>query len=458
MRSLVIGCFALVVSASSCLDLGAQEAVAKITPAASKPPLTMDQIADQLAPYTGPSEPGIDVLSLKGKILAGYQGWFNTPTDGADHGWFHYQKGKIFAPGNCVIDLWPDVRELPPDERYSTDFRFADGSTAEVFSSYNPGTVRLHFQWMKDYGIDGGLLQRFATRLRNPRQHARDNVVMRNVQAAANQHGRGWAVMYDLSSLPSEQYDVVIDDWRRLVTRMKLGRDPGDKSYLKPQGKPMVVLWGVGFGKESRGDPMANLRAAERIIDFLKEDPLCGGNFVSLGVPYRWLDGQSDAMSDQDMHRVLAKADLISPWSVGRYRGDVKELHLKDRRITPDLEWCKERSIHYMPVVFPGFSWQNLKGPDRPFNETPREKGEFLWKQGRAAVAAGVETIYVAMFDEVNEATAIFKCLDRPPVGESQFLTMEGLPSDHYLWLTGLLGKMLRGEMPANAPIPPRHP
>ena len=458
MRSFVISSLALVLSTATILDLGALEAVENQNSKVRNPPPTMEQIADQLTPYTGPSEPGIDVRSLKGKIFAGYQGWFNTPTDGAGHGWFHYQKGKIFSPGNCVIDMWPDVRELPPEERYSTDFRFNDGSTAEVFSSYNPGTVRLHFQWMKEYGIDGGLLQRFATRLRNPRLLARDNVVLRNVQAAANQNGRGWSVMYDLSSLNSEHYDVVIEDWRMLVTRMKLGRDPGDKAYLKPGGKPMVVLWGVGFGKESRGDPMANLLAAERVIDFLKDDPECGGNFVSLGVPSRWLDRQSDAMADPELHRVLGKADLISPWAVGRYRADVKETLLKDRRIIPDLQWCKERGIRYMPVVFPGFSWQNLKGPDRPFDEIPRNKGEFLWKQGRAAVAAGVETIYVAMFDEVNEATAIFKCLDHPPEGESQFLTMEGLPSDHYLWLTGMLGKMLRGEMPADSPIPPRKP
>jgi hypothetical protein len=458
MRLLVISSLALMLSASTILNLGAQEGVQNQKPKVRNPPPTMEQIVGQLAPYTGPSEPGIDVLSLKGKILAGYQGWFNTATDGADQGWFHYQKGKVFAPGNCVIDMWPDVSELPPEERYPTDFRFSDGGTAEVFSSYNPGTVGRHFQWMKDYGIDGGVLQRFASRLRNPRLLARDNVVLRNVQAAANQHGRGWAVMYDLSSLPSEDYDVVINDWRTLVTRMQLGRDSGDKAYLKPGGKPMVVLWGVGFGKESRGDPMANLLAAERVIDFLKDDPVCGGNFVSLGVPYRWLDRQSDAMADADMHRVLAKADLISPWAVGRYRGDVKEQLLTDRRIIPDLAWCSQRGIDYMPVVFPGFSWQNLKGPDRPFNEIPRQKGEFLWKQGRAAVAGGVETIYVAMFDEVNEATAIFKCLDRPPVGESQFLTMEGLPSDHYLWLTGMLGKMLRGEIPADAPLPTRKP
>ena len=34
-------------------------------------------------------------------------------------------------------------------------------------------------------------------------------------------------------------------------------------------------------------------------------------------------------------------------------------------------------------------------------------------------------------------------------MGKSKFLSMEGLPSDHYLWLTGQGAKLLRGEVEA---------
>ena len=64
--------------------------------------------------------------------------------------------------------------------------------------------------------------------------------------------------------------------------------------------------------------------------------------------------------------------------------------------------------------------------------------------------------IYVAMFDEVDEGTAIFKCTNNPPVGSSPFLTYEGLPSDHYLWLTGEGGRLLRGERPLLDTMPER--
>ena len=63
--------------------------------------------------------------------------------------------------------------------------------------------------------------------------------------------------------------------------------------------------------------------------------------------------------------------------------------------------------------------------------------------------------IYVAMFDEVDEATAIFKCTNEPPVGDGvAFLTHEGLSSDFYLRLTGLGGKLLRDEIEVTESIP----
>ena len=65
--------------------------------------------------------------------------------------------------------------------------------------------------------------------------------------------------------------------------------------------------------------------------------------------------------------------------------------------------------------------------------------------------------LYVAMFDDVDEGTAIFKCTDNPPVGESCFLTYEGLPSDYCLWLTGKAGELLRNIIPVSKNIPARN-
>src|SRR5204863_147353 len=83
------------------------------------------------------------------------------------------------------------------------------------------------------------------------------------------------------------------------------------------------------------------------------------------------------------------------------------------------------------PVVFPGFSWHNMN-PGSALDQIPRLKGQFLWKQMVEAKKAGATMIYQAMFDEVNEGTAIFKCSNSPPVGASSFVTYEDLPSDFY--------------------------
>ena len=109
--------------------------------------------------------------SIVGKVIAGYQGWFNTPTDGSDLNWKHYQTSvngvKKFEPGEVTIDLWPDMSEADEDEKYDTQFTHKDGSVATVFSSANSKTVNRHFKWMNDYGIDGAFIQRFVLNLKS---------------------------------------------------------------------------------------------------------------------------------------------------------------------------------------------------------------------------------------------------------------------------------------------------
>lgn len=109
------------------------------------------------------------------------------------------------------------------------------------------------------------------------------------------------------------------------------------------------------------------------------------------------------------LHEVLKLADVISPGTPGRYRSPEQVIEHGNKHWQPDIARCREYSLDYLPVVFPGFSWHNLK-PESALNLIPRLKGEFLWSQFVAAKHAGAGMIYVAMFDEVDEGTAIFKC------------------------------------------------
>jgi hypothetical protein len=411
--------------------------------------LTRDQVIEStLKPYDGISINGVDTSTMFGKVLCGYQGWFTCPGDGSARGWFHWGR-DVFEPGDCRIDLWPDMTEYDVEEKFPTPFKYADGSPAFVFSSMNLKTVNRHFKWMADYGIDGAFVQRFITQTISERQLFHANTVLANCRQAANQNGRAYAVMYDISGMKKDQIHLVIDDWKMLVDKMHLTNDVNDKAYLHHNGKPVVVVWGIGFDGRRY-----TLQECAELVDFLKNNKRYGGNTVMLGLPTYWRTLQNDSVKDPFLHDIILMADIVSPWMVGRItnESDIKEF-VYNRIWVPDIKWCKEHNKEYMPVVFPGFSWANMKKDPKIFNEIPRLEGKFLWKQYVEAKNVGATMIYQAMFDEVDEGTAIFKCTNNPPVGESKFLTYEGLPSDYYLWLVGQAGKMLRGEIPKDFPI-----
>ena len=80
-------------------------------------------------------------------------------------------------------------------------------------------------------------------------------------------------------------------------------------------------------------------------------------------------------------------------------------------------------------------------------NQIPRKGGGLLWSQAVEAKKAGASSLYIAMFDEIDEGTAIMKCGGRTPAGKSPFADLSDVPSDHYLWLSGQAGRLLRGEI-----------
>jgi hypothetical protein len=72
-------------------------------------------------------------------------------------------------------------------------------------------------------------------------------------------------------------------------------------------------------------------------------------------------------------------------------------------------------------------------------------------------IRTGAPMLYVAMFDEVNEGTAIFKASNSPPKGKNTaFMDLDNKPSDTYLWLTGQAAKILRGELAMPQKMPER--
>lgn len=371
--------------------------------------------------------------SIRNLVMAGYQGWFNTPEDGAGLGWKHFEKEKEFKLGKCTIDLWPDVSEY--EKTYETAFKLPDETPAKVFSSYDASTTDLHFKWMKQYGIDGVFMQRFVVSIRNQKGKDNYNKILNNAVLSAEKYDRAICLMYDLSGMEAGEEDILIRDWKELCEKYKLV-SRNNNHYVYHHGKPLVAVWGIGFNDRRK----YGYEQVKKIIDFLKSE----GCSILVGVPTHWRTLTIDAVSDTRLLELIKQADIVHPWLVGRFDNNTYEPYRKS--IEEDIKWCKANGKDYMPVLFPGFSWHNMK-KDAPQNMIPRLGGRFFWQQVKGAVDAGAESLYLAMFDEIDEGTAFFKCTNTPPVGESSFITYEGEAPDHYLWLAGEAAKYLRGEL-----------
>ncbi len=380
--------------------------------------------------------------SYKGLVIAGYQGWFSAPGDGSDRDWYHYTGKDGFRPGSCKIDMWPDVSEY--EKIYKTEFSFADGSPAYTFSSYDESTVKTHFRWMREYGVDGVFVQRFVSEIKIPKSYNQLNKVFKSAIQAANNNNRAISIMYDLSGMVPGDEKFVLDDIDSICSQYDIKQRNNNPSYLYHNGKPLVAVWGVGFDDKRK----YGLKEAENIIDALMER----GFSILIGVPTNWRLLEKDAINDTELHRIIRKCDIVMPWFVGRYSEDTFAPY--EQLVKEDIDWCKQNKVDYAPLAFPGFTWINMHKDSKAI---PRNKGSFYWKQLSSYIGNGAEMIYLAMFDEIDEGTAIFKCATEVPAGESYFLPIDKeLGSDYYLWMAGEAARMLRKERPFTPTIPLR--
>ena len=385
----------------------------------------------------------VDTSTLTRKMLLGYQGWFACPGDGSPvNRWVHWFRSQTPTATNATFDFWPDISELDPDELFNTSMTLSNGTPARVYGAAKRKTVLRHFKWMRDYHIDGVFLQRFSSELSSSTFSAWRNQVTSNVWAGAEAYGRVFAIMYDISGQPaSTLVSTLTNDLNFLVRTMRVTSSP---RYQRHRGKPVVAIWGFGF-TDRPGTPQEALT----VINYFKSE----GFTVMGGVPTYWRTLNNDSQNDPAWANVYRAFDIISPWSVGRYGTESEADNFRFNLIATDLAVTKNLGLDYMPVIFPGFSWHNLF-PTSPPNVIPRNSGNFYWRQAYNAVAAGCTMVYGAMFDEVDEGTAMFKLAPTPaelPVqGTFVPLNIDGteLPSDWYLRLAGSATRMLRGDMP----------
>lgn len=396
----------------------------------------------------------VDTTTLEGKVLFGYQGWFNCAGDGApENNWRSWARGTP-AEGNLTIDMYPDLSEFDRKDLCEVSGMTIGGKPAYLYSAWNPRIVQRHFQWMKEYGLDGVLVQRFVTNI--PRRRASGDVVLKNILAAARETGRTFAIEYDVTGSNLETFvNVMKDDWKYLVEELKVTSHP---SYLRHKGKPVLSIWGPGL-HENRHVPHDPAVLKDMVEWFRSKAPAALQVTYMGGTPSRWRTLTNDARPEPGWAEAYKMMDVVQPWVVGRYRNEEGVDKWKDEMLTPDVALAGKNRQLYMPVIFPGFSWYNLKRESRQ-NAIPRNRGEFLWRQAYNAKTAGATVLKIAMFDEVNEGTAMFKIAarrqDAPEQGYWLTLDADGatLPSDWYLRLAGEITRMFHGEIQPDPKVP----
>jgi len=392
----------------------------------------------------------VDPSTMNRKLLMGYQGWFAAPGDGsARNSWVHWFGANAPTAANAQFDFWPDTSELGADELFSTSLTYSNGTTAKLYSAYNQKTVVRHFKWMQDNNLDGVFFQRFLSDLSGTTLALR-NQVATNVRVGAETYGRVFAIMYDITGYATNALvGILTNDWLYLVNTQKV---TNSHSYLQHKGKPIVALWGFGFNDANH---LSSPQQAQQVINWFK----AAGCTVMGGVPSGWRSLSGDAYSDPAWTAVYHSFDVISPWTVGRYNSNSGADSYMNSYILPDLADCTANGVDYLPVIFPGFSWANLQ-QNSQYNSIPRNGGKFYWEQAYNAVFSGCSMVYGAMFDEVDEGTAMFKCVPTaaqlPAQGTFVPLNIDGynLNSDWYLRLANQAGRMLRGQIPITNGIP----
>jgi len=386
-----------------------------------------------LAPTASAASPPGDVV---GKITVGYQGWFACGGDGAPiNGWWHWSQdwGQAPSPTNTNIKCWPDVRDYT--NTYQTSYAaLGNGQPAKLFSSYDQQTVNTHFLWMQQNNIDTAALQRFnPTGGEGPTRDA----MATKVRGAAESYGRKFYIMYDVSNWTNMQSEIKTD-WTN-----KMSAHTASSAYAKQNGRPVVCIWGFGF--DDPNHPFT-ADACLDVVNWFKNQ----GCYVIGGVPREWRTGTGGSKSG--FLGVYHAFNMISPWMVGAI-GNVTEADNAYTTYTvPDQADCNANGIDFQPCVLPG----DVSGRQRAH-------GDFMWRQFYNMVRAGVQGIYISMFDEYNEGNQIAKTAETQAwvPTNSGFLALDedgtACSSDYYLRLTGDGGRMLKGQL-ALTPTRPTQP
>ena len=406
---------------------------------------------------------------LDNGVWVGYQGWHLAKGDGSRlNQWKHWFEKNVPDAEHLHGDQWPGGwDEYGSNKLHATQMHYPDGRPVSVYTSYDYETVDLHVKWMKEYGIQGAYLQRQQNLIEKPQEKKWRDTVARNMQKACEKHGVKFAIMLaNNAKTPEENSGFsqrIINDWKHLVDELQITASP---SYARQEGRPVVAMW--GFGNADRPITPAE---AQTVVDFLTKGPDKYRAYVVGGVAREFLAKSPNSAPLGDWLAVYETLDMITPWrGVQHVNTGAAAAKRMVNTLVAEKAWCDKRGIEYMPVVFPGGSARGTK--DTQLNNYPRRAGQYLWEQVNVVFRdvfneREVKYLYVAMFDEIDEGSAVYKTAarttDLPRPGEmvhNNFDTigipprLHNLPEDWYLRLCAEIQSIMENKKSITSDIP----
>lgn len=373
----------------------------------------------------------------------GYQGWHFAKGDGRleANDWVHWFESQTPDAASIHGDMWPDLREYNPENLYETLMLYPDGEVAKLYSCHDYSTIDLHVKWMKEYGIKGCAVQRFTDAIDKANKLEQGDKKVRDFMAACEKYGIKFWIMHDSGQGDENEYKRITSDWKHLVDDLDILQSP---AYTWQNGLPVYGLWGLGVNSRQWSPSQASA-----ILDFYQNGEESYRTYVCGGVPRTWRTNPNGWTA------VFDRLDMISPW-----RTIFNNIDDHTPVMVADYNYCNQHGIDYNPVVSPGASTKHLRDSEDMRNWKPRDGGHFIWDQVYEVCKMGSKFLYVAMFDEVDEGTAMYKLVETVeglPVGADQVPLKEDgydLPSDWYLQVGTEIQKMLEGTIPLTEELP----
>ena len=206
----------------------------------------------------------VDPSTLDGKVLLGYQGWFNCPAMAIASTAGAVGPAARRRAKTLTVDMYPGLDGVQPGRPLPGPGIHYPRAPAFLFSAMNPNVVDRHFLWMKDYGLDGVLVQSFVTDI--PARSGGD-VVLKNILDAARRHGRAFAIEYDVTGANPRTSS---NHARRLEIPRR--RTESHLASLLPASSRQAGALGLGHGTRNPGIAPRDPGTAMRVVNWFKAE------------------------------------------------------------------------------------------------------------------------------------------------------------------------------------------